>query len=625
MIQFKTRTPRWIIVLIDLGISIVSLALAYFIRFDLNTNLQAMRNEWIQNSGSFVFYILTKFFVFYFFGIHKGLVRYTSTQDLQRILKATLTCTLLFVVVGMFRAYVFHTTYLFPSSILVMEFIISLSFVLGSRFLIKLLYLESIKTHQEQENVLIFGAGTMGLIAKKTIENDTRNHQKVVGFLEDNPKLIGNRIDGVAVYSNAKIIETLSARKVNRVIIAIRNPHKESLQQLIDTCLTYQVKVQRVQDPITWVNGELTPQKITKIPIEDLLGRDSIRLNQDSLQVSFENTTVFISGAAGSIGAGLVQEILQYNPRTLVLFDQAESPMYELQQALKLLDFSTDVRFVIGDICDLNHVSNTFAKYKPQIVFHAAAYKHVPLMEANPKEAIQTNVIGTMNLVNASLNAEVKKFILISTDKAVNPTNIMGASKRLAEMYAQWKNTLGKTHFITTRFGNVLGSNGSVIPLFQKQIEQGGPITLTDERITRYFMTIPEACQLVLDASYMGKGGEIFVFDMGASVKILDLAKKMILLNGLELNKDIEIKITGLRPGEKLYEELLADTEQTQATHHPKILIANTRLIEPSFEMDIAELLRCLQHEDATDFVRVMKKIVPEFISQNSEFEKLDL
>jgi FlaA1/EpsC-like NDP-sugar epimerase len=584
-----------------------------------------MRNEWIQNSGSFIFYILTKFIVFYAFGIHKGLVRYTSTQDLQRILKATLTCTLLFVVVGMFRAYVFHTTYLFPSSILVMEFIISLSFVLGSRFLIKLLYLESIKTNQEQENVLIFGAGTMGLIAKKTIENDTRNHQKVVGFLEDNPKLIGNRIDGVAVYSNAKIIETLSARKVNRVIIAIRNPNKESLKQLIDTCLTYQVKVQRVQDPITWVNGELTPQKITKIPIEDLLGRDSIRLNQDSLQVSFENTTVFISGAAGSIGAGLVQEILQYNPRTLVLFDQAESPMYELQQALKLLDFSTDVRFVIGDICDLNHVSKTFAKYKPQIVFHAAAYKHVPLMEANPKEAIQTNVIGTMNLVNASLNAEVKKFILISTDKAVNPTNIMGASKRLAEMYAQWKNTLGKTHFITTRFGNVLGSNGSVIPLFQKQIEQGGPITLTDERITRYFMTIPEACQLVLDASYMGKGGEIFVFDMGASVKILDLAKKMILLNGLELNKDIEIKITGLRPGEKLYEELLADAEQTQATHHPKILIANTRLIEPSFEMDIAELLRCLQHEDATDFVRVMKKIVPEFISQNSEFEKLDL
>lgn len=506
MIQFKTRTPRWIIVLIDLGISIVSLALAYFIRFDLNTNLQAMRNEWIQNSGSFIFYILTKFIVFYAFGIHKGLVRYTSTQDLQRILKATLSCTLLFVIVGVIRAQSFHTTYLFPSSILVMEFIISLSFVLGSRFLIKLLYLESIKTDQEKENVLIFGAGTMGLIAKKTIENDTRNHQKVVGFLDDNPKLIGNRIDGVMVFNALKMTETLSSRKVNRVIIAIRNPNKESLQKLIDNCLHYQVKVQRVQDPITWVNGELTPQKITKIPIEDLLGRDSIRLNQDSLKASFENTTVFISGAAGSIGSGLVLEILQYNPRTLVLFDQAETPMYELQQNLKSLKFSTDVRFVMGDICDLNHVTKTFSTYNPQIVFHAAAYKHVPLMEENPKEAVQTNVVGTMNLVKASLQIGVQKFILISTDKAVNPTNIMGASKRLAEMYAQRKNTLGKTHFITTRFGNVLGSNGSVIPLFQKQIEQGGPITLTDERITRYFMTIPEACQLVLDASSMGKG-----------------------------------------------------------------------------------------------------------------------
>jgi FlaA1/EpsC-like NDP-sugar epimerase len=315
---------------------------------------------------------------------------------------------------------------------------------------------------------------------------------------------------------------------------------------------------------------------------------------------------------------------MRFNPKKIILLDQGESPLYELENQLRLLETSTILEFVIGDVRSQHRMENVFSTYHPQIVFHAAAYKHVPLMESNPSEAMNTNILGTKCLVDLSLSNKAEKFILISTDKAVNPTNVMGASKRIAEMYAQHKNVIGSTKFITTRFGNVLGSNGSVIPLFQKQIENGGPITVTDERITRFFMTIPEACQLVLEAFIIGDGGEIFVFDMGESVKIIDLAKKMIQLSGLELNKDITIKITGLRPGEKLYEELLADEENTKPTHHPKILIANTRENPVDLSDKIEALINLFDQQNNQEIVRKMKELVPEFISQNSTFEKLD-
>jgi len=363
---------------------------------------------------------------------------------------------------------------------------------------------------------------------------------------------------------------------------------------------------------------------LKKIRIEDLLGRDVIELNNNELTKELTSSTILVTGAAGSIGSGLVHQIARYKPQRIVLLDQAESPMYDLQFELNQQFPTLAFELVMGDIANEERMRKLFAHFRPEIVFHAAAYKHVPMMELNPAEAIQTNVRGTKLLADLSMELGVKKFIMISTDKAVNPTNVMGASKRIAEIYVQKMNEQAKTQFITTRFGNVLGSNGSVIPLFQKQIENGGPVTITDERITRFFMTIPEACQLVLEAATMGKGGEIFVFEMGKSVKIVDLAKKMIQLSGLELGKDIELAFTGLRPGEKLYEELLANEENTMPTHHQKILIAKTRVENDEQLAAIQALIDLSVQQENEAIVRQMKKIVPEFISNNSEYQKLD-
>lgn len=624
MIQFRARTPRWIIIVIDLLIATFSLGLSYLIRFDLNTEFSIFKKEWEVLSKSILVYFLIKFLVFYALKIHKGLVRYTSTQDFRRILFASIIASLIFLILSLIRKKFLDDYYLFPMSILIMEFIFSLSFIVGSRFVIKLLYLESIKSKQTKENVLIYGAGTMGMITKKTIENDTRNNQVVLGFIDGNEKLVGNRIDGQQIYSPEKIIELQKQLSISSLIISIRNPAADQLKKVIENCFEAGIKVQKVPDPKTWVNGELSALQIVKIPIEDLLGRAPIALNQEKLSASLSEKTILVSGAAGSIGSGLVLELLRHNPKKIILLDQAESPLYDLENQLRQLETKTKLEVVIGDICSLNRMQKIFNVFRPQIIFHSAAYKHVPMMENNPSEAIQTNILGTKHLVDLACLHNVQKFIFISTDKAVNPTNVMGASKRIAEMYAQQKNKLGATKFITTRFGNVLGSNGSVIPLFQKQIENGGPVTVTDERVTRFFMTIPEACQLVLEAFTMGEGGEIFVFDMGESIKIFDLAKKMVKLSGLELDKDISIKIIGLRPGEKLYEELLADEENTLATHHPKILIAKTRENSSQLGQKIDALIALFDEQNNQDIVTKMKEIVPEFISQNSTYEKLD-
>ena len=624
MIQFRARTPRWIIIVIDLLIAAVSLMLSYLIRFDLNTEVSIIKTELEVLSKSILVYFLIKFFVFYALKIHKGLVRYTSTQDLRRILLASIIASLIFLILSLIRKKFLDDYYLFPMSILIMEFIFSLSFIVGSRFVIKLLYLESIKSKQTKENVLIYGAGTMGMITKRTIENDTRNNQVVLGFIDSNEKLVGNRIDGQQIYSPEKIIELQKQLSITSLIVSIRNPAADQLKKVIENCFEAGIKVQKVPDPKTWVNGELSALQIVKIPIEDLLGRAPIALNQEKMQANLSDKIILVTGAAGSIGSGLVLELLRHNPKKIILLDQAETPLYDLENQLRQIESKTQLEFVIGDICSLERMQKLFETFFPQIIFHAAAYKHVPMMENNPSEAIQTNILGTKHLVDLACLHNVQKFIFISTDKAVNPTNVMGASKRIAEMYAQQKNKLGATQFITTRFGNVLGSNGSVIPLFQKQIEKGGPVTVTDERVTRFFMTIPEACQLVLEAFAMGEGGEIFVFDMGESIKIIDLAKKMVQLSGLELDKDISIKIIGLRPGEKLYEELLADDENTMATHHPKILIAKTRDNSSKLSQEIDALTALFVQQDNREIVRKMKEIVPEFISQNSTFEKLD-
>ena len=484
--------------------------------------------------------------------------------------------------------------------------------------------MESIKPKVQTERVLIYGAGVSGLITKRTIEKDVRLSYQLVGFIDDNKKMDGSRLQGMTIYHSSKLEKIIKEEGVTQLILAIQNPNEGNSKCIVDICLNNNVAVNKVPNPKSWIDGEFTTKQIAKVKIEDLLGRKPIVLDEEKISNELKGKVILVTGAAGSIGSGMVLQIAKYEPSVLILLDQAESPLYDLQNELlyKFPNFKFEV--VVGDIRNVERMKRVFDYFKPQYVFHAAAYKHVPLMENNPSEAIFTNVRGTKNLVDLSVIYNVEKFVMISTDKAVNPTNVMGASKRIAEIYAQAANENSITKFVTTRFGNVLGSNGSVIPLFQRQIEQGGPITLTDERITRFFMTIPEACQLVLEAGSMGEGGEIFVFDMGESVKIIDLAKKMIKLSGLEIGKDIEIKITGLRPGEKLYEELLAAEENTLPTHHPQILKAKIRSEKADVILQIDQLIGLFERQQNDNIVSKMKEIVPEYISNNSEFELLD-
>ncbi len=623
MFHLKSNTPRWVISLSDLIISIASLGIAYLIRFDFETSIAEITNEWNILSKSLPLFIFIKLIVFYSFQVHKGLVRHTSTEDLKRILAALTTCSLLFLFFGILRKQYYDTYYLFPSSVLIMEYFISFFLMLGARFSVKLIYLESIKSKDAKERVLIYGAGVSGLITKRTIENDVLISYSILGYLDDNPKMRGTRLEGVKIFHTSELENIIKEENVTQLIIAIQKPDKERRKEVVDICLNNKVKVQQVPPPRSWINGEFSAKQINKIRIEDLLGRKPIVLSTDKISTELNHKTILVTGAAGSIGSGLVEQIAHYHPENMVLFDQAESALYDIQNELLINYPSLKFTVVIGDICNKERLEHLFSVYKPQYIFHAAAYKHVPLMEENPSEAVNTNVRGTIQLVDLAIENKVEKFIMISTDKAVNPTNVMGASKRIAEIYAQSKKE-ATTKFITTRFGNVLGSNGSVIPLFQRQIDSGGPITVTDPDVTRFFMTIPEACQLVLEASSMGKGGEIFVFDMGKSIKIIDLAKKMIQLSGLELGKDIEIKYSGLRPGEKLYEEVLSDEEHTITTHHPQILIAKMREQNQRALQLIEELVNFKYDQDNCHLVKKMKGIVPEFISNNSEFSKLD-
>lgn len=620
-----TSTPRWIIIVLDLLVSLSALLLAYSIRFDVYANAEVLAKEWAILKTSLPIIIGIKLIVFYLFKIHKGLIRHTSLEDVRRIFFAVLTSTLLLLAGGLIRANFFDGTYLIPTSVLLVEFLTSLLLLIGFRFTIKVYYYELNKrTLKSSKNILIYGAGVSGLITKRTIEKDPLIGAKVVGFIDDNSKLDGNRLEGVRIYNTAHIKKLIAKYDVDELIIAIQNPNKKNTSRIVDICLHYDVEVQSVPNFKNWINGEFSFKQIRKVNIDDLLGREPIDLDIAKIKSQLKDKVILVTGAAGSIGSGIVRQIVEYSPKKVILLDQAESSLYDFHNELIAGSQDEAVEVVVGDVRSQHRMKKLFESFNPSIVFHAAAYKHVPLMEDNPSEAVQTNVLGTKVLVDLANEFKTEKFVMISTDKAVNPTNVMGASKRIAEIYAQLKNNKSSTKFITTRFGNVLGSNGSVIPLFKKQIEKGGPITVTDENVTRYFMTIPEACQLVLEAGAMGEGGEIFVFDMGESVKIIDLAKKMIQLSGLELNKDIEIKITGLRPGEKLYEELLADNENTLPTHHPQIMKAKTRDEDDLKINEIDKLLNMFDKQDNAQIVGHMKSIVPEFLSKNSIYQKLD-
>lgn len=618
----KIKTPRWVILICDAMISSIALLISFFIRFDLNFGL--LKQEFWDNSlNAYFAYILIKISVLYAYKIHQGLIRYTSYLDVVRLFYASVTCTFVFFLASVIRYKGIDNQYLLPLSILIIEFFISFSMLIIFRFGVKLIFIETQPKNGEKSNVLIYGAGVSGLITKRTIDKDQKSSLEVKGYIDDNEKIINTRIQGIKIYSSKNLSNLIVKYDIKKVIIAIQTPDYENKNKILETCLEYSVEVLQVPSSKKWINGDFSTSQIRTIKIDDLLGRNPIYLEKEIVRQDVKNKIILVTGAAGSIGSGIVKQLSTFQPKKVILLDQAESNLYELEQELKYNHSDLNFSIVVGDICNKQRMIRLFDYFRPDYVFHAAAYKHVPLMEDNPSEAIYTNVYGTKNIVELSVKYEVKKFIFVSTDKAVNPTNVMGASKRIAEILIQTQ-TNSNTKFITTRFGNVLGSNGSVIPLFKKQIEQGGPVTITDERITRYFMTIPEACQLVLEACSMGNGSEIYVFDMGESVKIIDLAKKMIKLSGLEINKDIEIKITGLRPGEKLYEELLASDENTKLTHHPKILIASVRKNDSNVDEKINQLIQLYYNQNNIEIVKLMKELVPEYISNNSEYSKLD-
>ena len=469
--------------------------------------------------------------------------------------------------------------------------------------------------------IILFGAGESGLLTKRALDCVANLKYNIIAFIDESPNLHGTSIENIPVYDIAKLPELLNSNDITNVILSIQNLLAIKKQYIVDVCLPYNIKVLSVPLFTNWINGELSFKQIKKIQIEDLLERDPIQLNDENIKKQLSGKVILVTGSAGSIGSELIRQIIKFNPKKIILFDQSESPLYDMDVSLS--SNTVDHEPVIGDIRNVDRLNTIFEKYKPQIVFHAAAYKHVPLMESNVYEAVLTNVIGTKNVADLSLRHNVEKFVMISTDKAVNPANIMGATKRIAELYIQL-NKETSTKFIITRFGNVLGSNGSVVPLFKKQIESGGPVTVTHPEITRFFMTIPEACQLVLEAGSIGNGGEVFMFDMGKPVKILDLAKKMIKLSGLILDKDIHITYTGLRSGEKLFEEVLMDSENTIPTDNKQIVIAKIQEIESSFINDFLILRDSLETQNDLLIVKSMKKIVPEFISNNSIYEGLD-
>lgn len=478
---------------------------------------------------------------------------------------------------------------------------------------------------RKKRSIIIYGADDAGLITKRAVDRDAGTKYEVLAFLDENERNWGKRLEGVTIYSPDKLHDLLENNNVAHLVLSTSDISYERKNEITDICLTYNTKVLNVPPINHWINGELSFKQIKKVKIEDLLERDPIVLDNDKIESQLKNKTVLITGAAGSIGSEIVRQIIPYHPKMLVLIDQAESAIYDLQLEINEMQSGIPCTVVLADICNRSRMESIFRDTNPQIIFHAAAYKHVPVMEENPVEAVNVNIVGTRILADLSVKYGVDTFVMISTDKAINPTGVMGASKRIAEIYVQSLNATQKTKFITTRFGNVLGSNGSVIPRFRQQIEKGGPVTITHAEITRFFMTIPESCQLVLEAGAIGKGGEVFIFDMGKSVKVFDLAKKMIQLSGLTLDKDIKIIFTGLRPGEKLYEELLHTSENTLPTHHPLIMIAKVREYDfNTISAYIDELAELASSKNDMSIVSKMKQIVPEYISNNSIFAELD-
>lgn len=627
--RFRKDNPRWVVLLIDLFIVFFCYILSNFIinsfkgRFDYGIMIRKS-----------VLVLAVYGFSFYIFKTYRGIIRRSGLRDIQRIMLTVMMAgSILMVLTFLNRQFTspsdYWAIYLRLSyGVIFMHAFFTIVTMVAARIMYKWLYEKLFWGKQTVERVLLIGAGNMGNITYNLFQNDVRGKYKVVGFADDNRSRIGKRINGFKILDLNSIDEQMIRyMHVDHIIIAVDDNNSERIASISSKIEPLPAKLKIMPSSAKLLSGEVATRQLRTLKIDDLLGRESIKLNNPIVHESLEGKIVLVTGAAGSIGAELARQIAFSPFSKLILLDQAESALYDVQQEIKDIA-PKGVRYIVGNVRDKIFMEGIFAKYQPQIVFHAAAYKHVPLMEQNPYESIRTNVCGSKNVADLADKYGVEKFVMVSTDKAVNPTNVMGATKRIAEIYVSALNMRSATNFIVTRFGNVLGSNGSVIPLFERQLKKGGPLTVTHPDIIRYFMTIPEACQLVQEAAIMGRGGEIYVFDMGEPVKIMDLAKRMIRLQGFRYPEDINIEITGLRPGEKKYEELLANDENTLKTHHEKIMIAKVNMCDIDGKKEKIESLCKLIHNNkvhsSMELVSHMKEIVPEYISQNSIYEELD-
>lgn len=616
--------PRWIIFIIDICLSAVALLLAEVIAKNFiitNINFHALYRAALA-------VIIINVFVFYFLKTYAGIVRYTSAQDSVKILGAVLLSAFVIFVINAFVV-TFEGSPIISFTTLVIFTLFSFLILTAYRMLAKSVFLYLKTAKLDRRRIIIYGAGEAGLVTKRTFDHDPKTNKKIIAFVDDDERKIGKTVNGIMIKSATMLEDIIIKKQVDEVIFASYSIPVERKNQIVDLCLQHKVRVLNIPPPDVWTKPNLSPKLIHKINIEDLLDRKPIRMDMQGIRAELKGKRILVSGAAGSIGSEIVRQLMKFETALIIMLDQSETALHNLSLEMEEHQFRQNVHAFIGDVKDVGRMEFLFHEFKPQYVYHAAAYKHVPLMEDNPAESVKTNILGTKTMADLAVKHKVEKFVMISTDKAVNPTNIMGACKRIAEIYVQSLNNTSLaagTRFITTRFGNVLGSNGSVIPRFKQQIERGGPITVTHPEITRYFMTIPEACQLVLEAGFMGQGGEIFIFDMGKSVKIVDLAKRMIQLAGMEPNKEIQISYSGLRPGEKLYEELLNDNENTLQTHHEKIMIGKVReYVFADVEVQVLSLIADAIINDNRKVVLQMKKIVPEFKSKNSKFEELDI
>lgn len=613
--------PRWAVLALDM----LMFCVAFFVTKALICGTFFLSVALVEFVTSFM--LTTVFFLL--FGSYRGIIRHSGMNDITKILW---TCGIQMVMCLCINIinnniHIVPNKYLLSYREITMVYTLLVVMMILSRLFCQRIFNEYFKHRRPVLNVVIYGAGAAGVITQNALKQDQINEYRIVAYIDDDVMKLGQNLDGVPVLGSRTVLSAkfIKTRRVQQLIIAIpgiRPMHKRAIS---NKALDLGLKVKSVPHINTWIDGTFASNQIEDIKIEDLLERESIKLDNANVRREVDGKVVMVTGAAGSIGSEICRQLECYNPTKVVMLDQAESPMYELQFELRNTDpyrkAVEKMEFVIANVKDKARMKEVFELYRPQIIYHAAAYKHVPFMEENPYEAVFVNVFGTKNLADFAIQYGTEKFVMISTDKAVNPTNVMGATKRMAEIYIQSRST-DKTHFVTTRFGNVLGSNGSVIPLFKKQLAAGGPLTVTHKDIIRYFMTIPEACSLVLEAGAMGEGGDIFVFDMGKPVKIYDLAKKMIQLSGM---KDIEIVEVGLRPGEKLYEELLATKENTIPTYHPKIMHAEVRKYSvEEVDREYALLHTELESLDDMRIVAKMKDIVPEFVSNNSVYCQLD-